>query len=290
MQGPKKINKLNTLIVAVLLALPATVFAGANAHSSWQIMAEKAQQLLEPTEALIDNKLIQTYQGYPGVWITSGANVALKKICRDGICDMALFRSINELGADQKYLKRSGLYFLPYSSQQMAAFKESGTERLRLQLKKGQYLWPVMGLRVTSRVGSRWGKLHGGIDVAAARGSIVVGATEGTVMIVGDQGAYGHCVFVENHDGTVAWYAHLTESYVKTGDRIARGQIVGISGNTGRSTGPHLHFEMRTQQGIILDPEHFFFLPYEEHLKQALEYENEIATRNKVATKPDTKL
>jgi murein DD-endopeptidase MepM/ murein hydrolase activator NlpD len=90
---------------------------------------------------------------------------------------------------------------------------------LRLQLKKGQYLWPVMGLRITSRVGSRWGKLHGGIDVAAARGSIVVGATEGTVMIVGDQGAYGHCVFVENHDGTVAWYAHLTESYVKTGDK-----------------------------------------------------------------------
>ena len=73
-------------------------------------------------------------------------------------------------------------------------------------------------------------------------------------MIVGDQGAYGHCVFVENHDGTVAWYAHLTESYVKTGDKIVRGQIVGISGNTGRSTGPHLHFEMRTQQGIILDP------------------------------------
>ena len=289
MQVPKRSMVYRALQIAALL-LPVAIHAGANPHSSWQIMAEKAQQLLEPTEVQIDNKLIQTYQGYPGVWITSGANVALKKICRDGICDMALFRSINELGADQKYLKRSGLYFLPYSSQQMAAFKESGTERLRLQLKKGQYLWPVMGLRVTSRVGSRWGKLHGGIDVAAARGSIVVGATEGTVMIVGDQGAYGHCVFVENHDGTVAWYAHLTESYVKTGDRIARGQIVGISGNTGRSTGPHLHFEMRTQQGIILDPEHFFFLPYEEHLKQALEYENEIATRNKVATKPDTKL
>ncbi|WP_281054936.1 M23 family metallopeptidase [Turneriella parva] len=277
------------LQIAALL-LPVAIHAGANPHSSWQIMAEKAQQLLEPTEVQIDNKLIQTYQGYAGVWITSGANVALKKVCRDGICDMGLFRSINELANDQKYLKRSGLYFLPYAAAQLAAFKESGVERLRLQLKKGQYLWPVMGLRITSRVGSRWGKLHGGIDVAAARGSIVVGATEGTVMIVGDQGAYGHCVFVENHDGTVAWYAHLTESYVKTGDKIARGQIVGISGNTGRSTGPHLHFEMRTQQGIILDPEHFFFLPYEEHLKQALEYENDLATRNKLAAKPGEKL
>lgn len=289
MQVPERSIILKALQLAALV-LPAALYAGANPHSSWQIMAEKAQQLLEPTEVHIDNKLIQTYQGYPGVWISSGANVALKKVCRDGICDMGLFRSINELATDQKYLKRSGLYFLPYAAAQMAAFKESGVERLRLQLKKGQYLWPVMGLRITSRVGSRWGKLHGGIDVAAARGSIVVGATEGTVMIVGDQGAYGHCVFVENHDGTVAWYAHLTESYVKTGDKIARGQIVGISGNTGRSTGPHLHFEMRTQQGIILDPEHFFFLPYEEHLKQALEYENDIATRNKLAAKPGEKL
>ncbi len=275
---------------AIALVLPAGIFAGANAHSSWQVMAERAQDLLTPTEVEIDNKLIQTYQGYPGVWISSGANVALKKVCRDGVCDLNLFRSINELASDQKTLRRSGLYFLPYTAQQMNAFKESGSERLRLQLKKGQYLWPVMGLRITSRVGTRWGKLHGGIDVAAARGSIVVGATEGTVMIVGDQGAYGHCVFVENHDGTVAWYAHLTESYVKTGDKIVRGQIVGISGNTGRSTGPHLHFEMRTQQGIILDPEHFFFLPYEEHLKQALEYENEAATRNKLAAKPTNKL
>jgi hypothetical protein len=66
MQGPKRSNKFTErcIVAALLLPLPATVFAGANPHSSWQIMAEKAQQLLEPTEAQIDNKLIQTYQGY----------------------------------------------------------------------------------------------------------------------------------------------------------------------------------------------------------------------------------
>lgn len=244
-------------------------------------MAEKAQEMLETTEVEVDNRLIQTYQGYPGIWISSGANVAVSKICREGICDVGLFRSINEIMPDHRYLRRSGLFFLPYTKAQMQAFRESGVERQKFQIKKGQYLWPVMGLRVTSRVGTRWGKLHGGIDVAAARGSIVVGATEGTVMLVGDQGAYGHCVFVENNDGTVAWYAHLNESVVKVGDKITRGQIVGISGNTGRSTGPHLHFEMRTQQGIILDPEHFFFQPYEEHLKQAMQFESEISGKAK---------
>lgn len=271
------VKKNAILVVGATMAL----FADTGKQSSWQQMAERAQLMLETTEVEIDNRLIQTYQGYPGVWINSNANVAISKVCREKICDEKLFRSINEIAKDHKYLRRSGLFFLPYTNEQMQAFKESGVERQKLQLKKGQYLWPIMGLRITSRVGTRWGKLHSGIDVAAARGSIVVGATEGTVMLVGDQGAYGHCVFVENHDGTVAWYAHLTESVVKVGDKIRRGQIVGISGNTGRSTGPHLHFEMRTQQGIVLDPEHFFFLPYEEHLKQAMQFEAELGNKTK---------
>ncbi len=277
-------------VLLVALALSSAIFADTGAQSSWQIMAERAQAMLEPTQVDIDNKLLQTYQGYAGVWADVGANVAIRKICRDEACDGHLFRTVNELAQDQKYIRKAGLYFVPFKSKHLEYLKEAGVERQRVTLKKGQYLWPVMGIRITSRVGNRWGKVHGGIDVAAARGSIVVGATEGTVMIVGDQGAYGHCVFVENHDGTVAWYAHLTESYVKVGDKIARGQIVGISGNTGRSTGPHLHFEMRTQQGIILDPEHFFFLPYEEQLKQATDFENEQATKNKFAGKPSTKL
>jgi len=267
--------------VACLLGLMHALSADAGKQTSWQMMAERAQMLLEKTEVEIDNRLIQTYQGYTGIWISSGANVAVSKVCREKICDEQLFRVINEIPTNHKNLRRAGLFFLPYTKEQLQAFKESGVERLKVKLKRGEYLWPVMGLRVTSRVGTRWGKLHGGIDVAAARGSIVVGATEGTVMIVGDQGAYGHCVFVENHDGTVAWYAHLTESVVKVGDKIVRGQIVGVSGNTGRSTGPHLHFEMRTQQGIILDPEHFFFLPYEEHLKQAMRHESELGNKVK---------
>lgn len=291
MVNPVK-ERLTCRIPLYIIALTAMspVFAGNNALSSWQVMAERAQTMLEETQVDIDNKLLQTYQGYAGVWANVGGNTAIKKICKTDQCDAGLFRSINELSADAKYVRKAGLAFVPFTPKHLEYLRAAGIERQRVTLKKGQYLWPVMGLRITSRVGNRWGKVHGGIDVAAARGSIVIGATEGTVMIVGDQGAYGHCVFVENHDGTVAWYAHLSDSFVKVGDKIVRGQIVGTSGNTGRSTGPHLHFEMRTQQGIILDPEHFFFLPYEEHLKQSQDFENEMATKNKMTAKTSNKL
>lgn len=194
------------------------------------------------------------------------------------MCDEELFRRVNELSTTQKTLKRDTLYFVPFTTEYVEKLRKDGIYRQKITVKKGQYIWPVMGIRITSRVGSRWGRTHGGIDVAAARGSIVVAATDGTVMLVGDQGPYGHCVFVENNDGTYAWYAHLTDSYVKPGDKITRGQIVASSGNTGRSTGPHLHFEMRTQQGIILDPEHFFVLPFDEHLRQSQEFETDTAS------------
>ncbi len=270
------------LILCLLLLAADAASAGSGAQSSWQVMAERAEALMKEGDVEIDNRLIQTYQGYAGVWANITSTASIKKTCKEEMCDPMLFRLVNELNPSQKHIKKNGLYFIPFIAKYIEDLKEKGIYRQKVTLKKGQYVWPVMGIRITSRVGNRWGKVHGGIDVAASRGSIVVGATDGTVMLIGDQGAYGHCVFVENHDGTVAWYAHLTDSFVKVGDKIVRGQIVGSSGNTGRSTGPHLHFEMRTQQGIILDPEHFFVLPFEEHLKQAQDFENESNSRGKL--------
>jgi len=268
---------------ALTLLTCCTLVSANGPQSSWQMMTERTRELLETMPVTVDNKLIQTYQGYQGVWTNGVAGAWIKKYCKSDLCDLNLFRQINEYASDKKAIRTTGLIFVPFSEKHLAYLKESGVERHRITIKKGQYLWPIMGLRITSRIGTRGGKIHGGIDVAAERGSIVVGATDGTVLMAGEQGDFGQCVFVENHDGTVSWYAHLTQTYVKVGDKIQRGQIVGTSGNSGRSTGPHLHFEVRTQQGIILDPEHFFFLPFEEHLKQATEYENETAAKNKVS-------
>jgi len=266
------------LILSSFLYTANLLHADLGARSSWQTMAERTEELLQESEIEIDNRLIQTYQSYAGIWTRAGSNSSVKKTCKEAMCDEELFRRVNELSTTQKTLKRDTLYFVPFTTEYVEKLRKDGIYRQKVTVKKGQYIWPVMGIRITSRVGSRWGRTHGGIDVAAARGSIVVAATDGTVMLVGDQGPYGHCVFVENNDGTYAWYAHLTDSYVKPGDKITRGQIVASSGNTGRSTGPHLHFEMRTQQGIILDPEHFFVLPFDEHLRQSQEFETDTAS------------
>jgi hypothetical protein len=96
------------LPIAFFLLASAHIYADAQLKSTWQVMAERTQEMLTPTEVDIDNKLIQTYHGYPGVWTTSGANVALKSLCREDLCEMALFKQINELAADQKYLRSSG--------------------------------------------------------------------------------------------------------------------------------------------------------------------------------------
>ncbi len=265
------------------LLLSSALFAEPSAKSSWQAMVEKAQGLLQKTTIDMDNALLQTYQGYMGKWVQASARSAITKICKKEICDSKLFFALNEISASDKYTRSAGFVFVPYTKRQLQAFEDSGIERQKIQIKKGQYLWPTPGIRITSRVGTRWGRLHGGIDIAAARGSIVVGATEGRVLRVGDQGPYGNCVLVENSDGTLAWYAHLSEWVVKVGDKIQPGQLVGFSGNTGRSTGPHLHFEIRTQQGVVLDPEQFFFTNYEENLKESAEYELRLATKGKVA-------
>lgn len=117
---------------------------------------------------------------------------------------------------------------------------------------------------VTGRVSQNWGKSrikysagrHTGMDFAVPVGSTVRSAASGVVTRVGSQGAYGNTVMVRHKDGTTALYAHLAGSGVKAGQRVKAGQAIARSGNTGRSTGAHLHFEIRTRDryGSDIDP------------------------------------
>jgi murein DD-endopeptidase MepM/ murein hydrolase activator NlpD len=94
---------------------------------------------------------------------------------------------------------------------------------------------------------------HKGIDIAVAYGHEVTAAADGTVSFAGTQGGYGQTVIVDHADGRQTRYAHLSEQLVKAGDRVAEGQVLARSGNSGRSTGPHLHFEMLVA-GQPVDP------------------------------------
>lgn len=106
---------------------------------------------------------------------------------------------------------------------------------------------------LTSTFGPRWGRAHSGIDLAAGIGAPVRAAADGTVSSAGAEGGYGTTVRVQHADDTETVYAHLSSAMVEPGALVVAGQDVGREGNTGRSTGPHLHFEVRVT-GVPVDP------------------------------------
>jgi murein DD-endopeptidase MepM/ murein hydrolase activator NlpD len=118
--------------------------------------------------------------------------------------------------------------------------------------------WPVRGW-VTSRYGWRTGphsgarRLHTGIDIAAPRGTPIVAAADGHVVFAGYHSAYGNLVVVDHGYGITTKHAHTSRILVAVGDRVLRGDVIARVGNTGRSTGPHLHFEL-LQDGVPVNP------------------------------------
>lgn len=118
---------------------------------------------------------------------------------------------------------------------------------------KPTYMYPVTNWYVTSSYGTRWGRLHAGIDVGIPTGTTVRASRGGRIINAGWLGGYGNCVMIDHGDGVVTVYGHLSEFSCTVGDYVNQGQQIALSGNTGRSTGPHLHFEMRVN-GSSVDP------------------------------------
>jgi murein DD-endopeptidase MepM/ murein hydrolase activator NlpD len=114
------------------------------------------------------------------------------------------------------------------------------------------FVWPVHGI-LTSGFGWRWGRMHEGIDIAVSNGTPVVAAAAGTVIVAGWMGGYGNLVVVDHGGGISTAYGHNTSVTVGVGQQVAQGQLIAYSGNTGHSTGPHVHFEVRINGGAV-DP------------------------------------
>ncbi len=106
------------------------------------------------------------------------------------------------------------------------------------------YVWPTYGGRITSYYGPRWGRMHEGIDFGVSTGSTVVASSAGRVTSAGWNGGYGYCIVIQHPDGTQTLYAHLSKVLVSYGEYVDQGEKIALSGNTGNSTGPHLHFEI----------------------------------------------
>jgi murein DD-endopeptidase MepM/ murein hydrolase activator NlpD len=118
-----------------------------------------------------------------------------------------------------------------------------------------KYIWPANGA-MTSGYGWRWGRMHRGIDIAAPIGTPIVAAAPGVVLTSGwNDGGYGYMVEIQHPDGSMTRYAHNDRLYVRKGDAVRQGQRISDMGSTGRSTGPHLHFEIHTAgRGGAINP------------------------------------
>lgn len=121
-----------------------------------------------------------------------------------------------------------------------------GTKERPPTVGSGKYIWPLKdSFTQTSGFGSRWGRQHKGIDLAVSVGTTVYAADGGTVVEAQYSGSYGNVVMIDHQNGQETRYAHNSKLLVKKGDKVYQGQPIAKSGNTGRSTGPHVHFEIR---------------------------------------------
>lgn len=141
-------------------------------------------------------------------------------------------------------------------------FSDKGTAE---KSQKSKFKFPVAGGILSSKFGRRKdpitgknGAFHSGVDIKAPVGSPIAAAKEGIVKeVVHDSGkeGYGNYVVIEHSDGTTSLYGHCNELNVKKGQSVQKGQSIATVGSTGRSTGPHVHFEVKDANGKPVDPE-----------------------------------
>jgi LysM repeat protein len=136
------------------------------------------------------------------------------------------------------------------AAQQLVTYSGSREVPASAKVGSGSFEWPTSG-----SINQRYWSGHPGVDIGAWTGAPVKAVDGGYVVIArgGWNGGYGNHVIIDHGNGFVTLYAHLNSLYVKPGESVSRGQQVGTVGNTGNSTGPHLHFEIR-YQGISRNP------------------------------------
>lgn len=121
----------------------------------------------------------------------------------------------------------------------------------------GELGWPTDGGYISSPMGQRWGKMHKGIDIARTNRSTnppIYAAEDGTVETAGfNNGGYGNMVTIQHGNGLKTLYGHMSSLTVKSGQKVKRGDQIGVMGNTGASKGVHLHFEVHVN-GSIQNP------------------------------------
>ncbi len=165
----------------------------------------------------------------------------LWRIARTYGVDMRTIMNANHLSDPNKI--RAGQYlFIPGAGTVLNVATYSPPP---VSLKKGSFIWPVNSRKVISSYGTREGRQDKGIDIAASQRSRIVASQSGTVVYAGTLSGYGKVIIIDHNNGYSTVYAHNSRNLVEVDEQVRQGQVIGLVGSTGRSTGPHLYFEIR---------------------------------------------
>ncbi len=137
-------------------------------------------------------------------------------------------------------------------SNPIAQINLQGTKKLPSLKGTGIFMRPTRG-SLTSRFGMRWGRMHNGVDLASRTGTPIKAADGGVVTYAGWKGNYGYLVEIDHGGGFKTRYGHCSKIYVKVGQKVYKDKTIAAVGSTGRSTGPHVHFEV-LKHGVPQDP------------------------------------
>lgn len=210
----------------------------------------------------IDNIYIQEYKGKLGKWELVESISALEHFSKKYGTPFEDIFKINDISGSRITYN---YYFIPFSSEYLNSLKERGRERDVIKSSINQFIWPLnQVIRITSVLGYRNNKFHPGLDIPAARGQPIVASMEGVVIFAGYASGYGRTLVLQHRDNFVTRYSHNSVNFVRKGEFVKKGQVIGLIGSTGNSTGNHLHFEVRCRD-IPLDP--LDFLPRNNDLK-----------------------
>lgn len=148
---------------------------------------------------------------------------------------------------------------LSVSSKVKDSLKIQNQYRNTLKVTKGMTDFIPNLMPVSGPISQGFSAHHHGIDIAAAEGTPVISTADGVVVFSGQDLYYGNLIKIDHNKNYMTVYGHLQKNLVTRGDTVKRGQIIGYVGNTGRSTAPHLHYEIR-QKGVPIDPRTMIFI------------------------------
>jgi murein DD-endopeptidase MepM/ murein hydrolase activator NlpD len=230
---------------AVATTRPAALMQNAAAMSAQPAVVESAADRGIRLKALADAQAVAQTQSNAAALATAQA----KTVAHAQVVARAKAVAHAQAAARAKVLAHK--ISVTRSNHRKALAKKAVTARAA-----SAHSWrlPISHPVKSSGFGYRWGRLHAGEDFAVSTGTPLHSMSTGTVSFAGVQSGYGNIVQIRYWDGTISYFGHMSSISVHKGQAVKPGTLVGRSGNTGHSTGPHLHLEIHPHGGAAIDP------------------------------------